>query len=363
MGAVGINGFGRIGRLVLRACLKQGIEVRHVNDPGQDAALMAYLFKYDSTHGRYREDVTAVRDDQLVLGKACVSVSQEKDPKQINWGKRGVDLVVEGSGAFTTTRGADLHIRGGARRVIITAPSSDAPTFAYGVNHDTYDPNTMFIVSCASCTTNCIAPVAKVRISTQLITAFSLLPRRFNTNDILVFEVLHEKFCIVEGMVTTIHATTSTQRTVDGPSKKDWRGGRGAGQNIIPSSTGAAKALSKVLPDLAGILTAVSFRVPTPNVSVIDVTCKLGTPTSYDRVKIAMKEAAERELKGILEYTEDEVVSMDINCSTASAVFDAKAGLALNDTLVKCVAWYDNEFGYAHRVVDMIKHMQRCGEK
>lgn len=258
-----------------------------------------------------------------------IKVSNEKEPEKIPWGASGADYVVESTGVFTKADKAQLHIQGGAKRVIISAPSPDAPMFVMGVNHDKYE-SSIIVVSNASCTTNCLSPLAKV---------------------------INDAFGIEEGLMTTIHATTATQRTVDGPSMKDWRGGRGASQNIIPSSTGAAKAVTKVIPELQGKLTGMAFRVPTTNVSVVDLTCKLSKAATYDEIKIKVKEACNGPLKGIMNYTEDEVVSTDFNGDPHSSTFDAKAGIALNDTFVKLVAWYDNEFGYSNRVVDLIKYM------
>lgn len=328
---VGINGFGRIGRLVLRAALdSDGVDVVAVNDPFIDLDYMAYMFMYDSTHGRYKGTVET-KDKKLVVQGKAISVYQERDPANIPWSKDGADYVVESTGVFTTIDKASAHFKGGAKKVVISAPSADAPMFVMGVNHQTYTKDKT-VVSNASCTTNCLAPLAKV---------------------------VHDKFGIKEGLMTTVHATTATQKTVDGPSGKDWRGGRGAGQNIIPSSTGAAKAVGKVIPELNGKLTGMAFRVPTPDVSVVDLTVRLEKETSYDEVKAAIKAAAEGPMKGILAYTEDQVVSQDFVGDKQSSIFDAKAGIGLSSTFMKLVSWYDNEMGYSHRVVDLIKHMAK----
>jgi glyceraldehyde 3-phosphate dehydrogenase len=329
MTKVGINGFGRIGRLVLRAAVDKGVEVCAVNDPFIDVTYMVYMFKYDSTHGRFKGDVHEEGGMLVVNGKK-IHVFQESDPTNIPWAKAGADYVVESTGVFTSLEKAELHRKAGAKKVIISAPSPDAPMFVMGVNQDKYETS-MNIVSNASCTTNCLAPLAKV---------------------------IHDNFTILEGLMTTVHATTATQKTVDGPSKKDWRGGRGAAQNIIPSSTGAAKAVGKVIPELNGKLTGMAFRVPTPDVSVVDLTVRLEKEASYDQIKAAMKAAATSDQwKGILGYTEDEVVSTDFVGDTHSSIFDAKAGISLSPTFVKLVAWYDNEYGYSNRVIDLIKFM------
>jgi len=329
MSKIGINGFGRIGRLVLRAAVDKGAQVVAVNDPFINVDYMVYLFKYDSTHGRFKGTVEA-KDGKLVVNGHPITVFTERDPKAIPWGKAGAEYVVESTGVFTTIEKASAHLEGGAKKVIISAPSADAPMFVCGVNLEAYDPS-MKIVSNASCTTNCLAPLAKV---------------------------IHDNFEIIEALMTTVHATTATQKTVDGPSGKLWRDGRGAAQNIIPASTGAAKAVGKVIPALNGKLTGMAFRVPTANVSVVDLTCRLGKPATYEQIKQKVKEAAEGPLKGILGYTEDEVVSSDFISDTHSSVFDAKAGIPLTDTFVKLISWYDNEFGYSNRVIDLIKYMQ-----
>jgi len=326
---VGINGFGRIGRLVFRSSFERDdIEVVAVNDPFINLDYMVYLTKYDSTHGRFNGTVEAKNGKLVVNGKE-VSVFAEKDPSNIAWGAAGAEYIVESTGVFTLTEKASAHLKGGAKKVIISAPSKDAPTFVVGVNLDKYDPS-MTVVSNASCTTNCLAPLAKV---------------------------INDKFGIVEGLMTTCHATTATQKTVDGPSGKDWRSGRGAGQNIIPASTGAAKAVTLVIPELKGKLTGMSFRVPTPDVSVVDLTCRLEKDATYEEIKNAVKEASEGSLKGILGYTEDQVVSCDFTSDKRSSIFDAAAGIALNSKFVKLISWYDNEFGYSNRVLDLIAYM------
>lgn len=329
MSKIGINGFGRIGRLVLRASIEHGAQVVAVNDPFISLDYMVYMFKYDSTHGRFKGDVKA-EDGMLVVNGNKISVFQERDPKAIPWGKAGADYVVESTGVFTTIEKASAHLEGGAKKVIISAPSADAPMFVVGVNLAAYDPSYK-VVSNASCTTNCLAPLAKV---------------------------INDNFEIVEGLMTTVHAITATQKTVDGPSGKLWRDGRGASQNIIPAATGAAKAVGKVIPSLNGKLTGMAFRVPVPNVSVVDLTVRLGKDASYDDIKAKVKEASEGPLKGILAYTEDDVVSSDFIGDNHSSIFDAKAGIPLNSKFVKLISWYDNEYGYSNRVVDLIKYMQ-----
>ncbi|KAI3975215.1 hypothetical protein MKX01_029673 [Papaver californicum] len=327
---VGINGFGRIGRLVLRiATSRDDIEVVAVNDPFIDATYMAYMFKYDSTHGVFKGTLKVVDSSTLEINGKQIKVTSKRDPAEIPWGEYGADYVVESSGVFTTLEKAAAHKEGGAKKVIISAPSADAPMFVVGVNEKTYK-SSMDIVSNASCTTNCLAPLAKV---------------------------VHEEFGILEGLMTTVHATTATQKTVDGPSMKDWRGGRGASQNIIPSSTGAAKAVGKVIPELNGKLTGMAFRVPTANVSVVDLTCRLEKSATYDDVKAAIKFASEGPLKGILGYTDEDVVSNDFVGDARSSIFDAKAGIGLSSSFMKLVSWYDNEWGYSNRVLDLIEHM------
>ncbi|CAL1409374.1 unnamed protein product [Linum trigynum] len=327
---IGINGFGRIGRLVLRiATSRDDVEVVAVNDPFIDAKYMAYMLKYDSTHGVFNGSISVVDESTLEINGKQLKISSKRDPADIPWGDYGAEYVVESSGVFTTIDKAASHKKGGAKKVVISAPSADAPMFVVGVNEKTYQPN-MDVVSNASCTTNCLAPLAKV---------------------------VHEEFGILEGLMTTVHATTATQKTVDGPSMKDWRGGRGAGQNIIPSSTGAAKAVGKVLPELNGKLTGMAFRVPTPNVSVVDLTCRLEKGASYEDVKAAIKYASEGPLKGILGYTDEDVVSNDFVGDSRSSIFDAKAGIGLSNSFMKLVSWYDNEWGYSNRVLDLIEHM------
>ncbi|CAL5321294.1 unnamed protein product [Camellia sinensis] len=323
-------GFGRIGRLVLRiATFRDDIEVVAVNDPFIDANYMAYMFKYDSTHGVFKGTLKVLDGSTLEINGKQIKVSSKRDPAEIPWGDYGAEYVVESSGAFTTIDKASTHKKGGAKKVVISAPSADAPMFVVGVNETSYKPS-MDVVSNASCTTNCLAPIAKV---------------------------VHEEFGIVEGLMTTVHATTATQKTVDGPSRKDWRGGRGAGQNIIPSSTGAAKAVGKVLPELNGKLTGMAFRVPTANVSVVDLTCRLEKSASYEDVKAAIKYASEGPLNGILGYTDEDVVSNDFVGDSRSSIFDAKAGMGLSASFMKLVSWYDNEWGYSNRVLDLIDHM------
>ncbi len=326
---VGINGFGRIGRLVFRAAINNpSIEIVGINDL-IEPDYMAYMLKYDSTHGLFKGEVS-VKDGNLVVNGQTIRVTAERDPANLKWNEVSAEYVVESTGLFLTKETAQKHIDAGAKKVVMSAPSKDdTPMFVMGVNHSEYTSD-VNIVSNASCTTNCLAPLAKV---------------------------LHDKFGIVEGLMTTVHATTATQKTVDGPSMKDWRGGRGAGQNIIPSSTGAAKAVGKVIPSLNGKLTGMSFRVPTPDVSVVDLTCRLEKGASYEDIKKAMKEAADGPMKGILGYTEDAVVSTDFVGDARSSIFDADAGISLNANFVKVVSWYDNEWGYSNRVVDLVLHM------
>jgi len=328
---IGINGFGRIGRLVMRASLgHKEVQVVAVNDPFMDLEYMVYMFKYDSTHGRFKGEVFA-KDGMLHIDGHAIHVFFEKEASKIPWGKVGADYVVESTGVFLDVAKCSAHLQGGAKKVVISAPSPDAPMFVMGVNEETYDPK-INILSNASCTTNCLAPLAKV---------------------------VHEKFGMVEGLMTTVHSVTATQKTVDGPSGKDWRAGRGASQNIIPASTGAAKAVTKVIPALQGKLTGMSFRVPTPDVSVVDLTCRLEKGATYEEICKAMKEASTGSLKGIMGYTDDEVVSSDFIGDTHSCVFDAKAGISLNNNFVKLVAWYDNEWGYSNRVVDLVKYIAK----
>ena len=326
---VGINGFGRIGRLVFRAAQKRDdIQVVAINDL-IDVEYMAYMLKYDTMHGRF-DGTVEVKDGKLVVNGNEIRVTAEKNPADINWGAVGAEYVVESTGLFLTKEKAEAHLKAGAKRVVMSAPSKDdTPMFVCGVNFDKYEKGTQF-VSNASCTTNCLAPIAKV---------------------------LNDKFGIVNGLMTTVHATTATQKTVDGPSMKDWRGGRAAAGNIIPSSTGAAKAVGKVIPELLGKLTGMSFRVPTLDVSVVDLTVNLKTPATYDEICAEVKRASENELKGILGYTEDAVVSSDFLSDSRTSIFDAKAGIQLTPTFVKLVSWYDNEWGYSNKVLDLIKHM------
>jgi glyceraldehyde 3-phosphate dehydrogenase len=326
---VGINGFGRIGRLVFRAaCTRPDVQIVGINDL-IDVEYMAYMLKYDSTHGQFKGSIE-VKDGKLVVNGNAIRVTAEKDPANLKWNEVGADYVVESTGLFLTVDTANKHIAAGAKRVVMSAPAKDdTPTFVMGVNHKSYTKD-MTVISNASCTTNCLAPIAKV---------------------------LNDKFGILEGLMTTVHAATATQKTVDGPSAKDWRGGRGAYQNIIPSSTGAAKAVGLVIPQLKGKLTGMAFRVPTPDVSVVDLTCRLEKGASYEEIKKAMKDASEGELKGILGYTEDEVVSTDFLGDARTSIFDAKAGISLNNNFVKVVSWYDNEWGYSNKVVDLIEYI------
>ncbi|XP_063965914.1 glyceraldehyde-3-phosphate dehydrogenase-like [Lytechinus pictus] len=328
---VGINGFGRIGRLTLRAALKNpSVQVVAINDPFINPDYMVYMFKYDSTHGKFEGDVSGDNENLVVNGNK-IKVFQQTNPAEIKWADCGAEYVVESTGVFTTLDKAGSHITGGAKKVVISAPSADAPMFVMGVNESGYNPATMNIVSNASCTTNCLAPLAKV---------------------------INDNFGIEEGLMTTVHAYTATQKTVDGPSQKKWRDGRGAAQNIIPASTGAAKAVGKVIPELNGKLTGMAFRVPVPDVSVVDLTIRLKKPASYDTIKQAVKAAADsKELGRYLGYTEDQVVSQDFLGDTRSSIFDAAAGIALSDNFVKLVSWYDNENGYSHRVIDLIVYM------
>ncbi|KAL6948994.1 amino acid permease [Hanseniaspora vineae] len=323
---IAINGFGRIGRIVLRIALqRKDIEVVAVNDPFITTDYAAYMFKYDSTHGRYEGTVSHTSDSLTIDGKT-IKVYNERDPATLPWGKLGVDIAIDSTGIFKELDSAQKHIDAGAKKVVITAPSGTAPMFVVGVNADKYAGEK--IVSNASCTTNCLAPLAKV---------------------------VNDAFGIEEGLMTTVHSMTATQKTVDGPSHKDWRGGRTASDNIIPSSTGAAKAVGKVLPVLQGKLTGMAFRVPTVDVSVVDLTVKLQKETTYDEIKAVIKKASEGPLKGVLGYTEDAVVSSDFLGSPYSSIFDAAAGIQLSPKFVKLVSWYDNEFGYSTRVVDLVE--------
>ena len=326
---IGINGFGRIGKLAFQAALsKEGVEIVAINDPFIAADYMAYMVKYDSVHGRFQGTISAEEGKLVVNGKE-IKVYNEMDPKNIPWGKDGVEYVLECSGVFTTMEKAQAHLDAGAKKVIISAPSKDAPMFVMGVNNDKYTSD-MNIISNASCTTNCLAPLAKV---------------------------INDNFGIKDGLMTTVHSTTATQKTVDGASKKDWRGGRAASANIIPSSTGAAKAVGKVIPELNGKLTGMSFRVPTIDVSVVDLTCNLAKPATYEEICNAVKKACENEMKGIMEYTDEAVVSSDFISDPHTSIFDAAAGIALTDTFVKLVAWYDNEWGYSNKLVDLAMYI------
>ncbi len=323
---IGINGFGRIGNLSFQAALsKEEVEVVAINDPFITADYMAYMTKYDTVHGRFQGTVEEKNGNLVVNGKE-IKVYNEMDPHNIPWGEIGVEYVLECSGVFTTMEKAQAHIDAGAKKVIISAPSKDAPMFVMGVNNTEYKPE-MNIVSNASCTTNCLAPLAKV---------------------------IHDNFGIKDGLMTTVHSTTATQKTVDGASKKDWRGGRAAAANIIPSTTGAAKAVGKVIPSLNGKLTGMSFRVPTVDVSVVDLTCNLEKPATYEEICDAIKKATENEMKGIMEYVDEPVVSSDFIHDSHTSIFDAKAGIMLTDTFVKLVAWYDNEWGYSNKLVDLV---------
>jgi glyceraldehyde 3-phosphate dehydrogenase len=326
---IGINGFGRIGRLAFRAAInRKDIQVVGINDL-IDVDYMAYMLKYDSTHGRF-DGTVEIKDGNLVVNGQSIRVTAEKDPANLKWNEIGAEYIIESTGFFLTQETAQKHIEAGAKKVVMSAPAKDdTPTFVMGVNHKTLraDQN---IVSNASCTTNCLAPITKV---------------------------LNDNFGVLEGLMTTVHAATATQKTVDGPSVKDWRGGRGAYQNIIPSSTGAAKAVGLVIPEIKGKLTGMAFRVPTADVSVVDLTVRLEKAASYEDIKKAMKAASEGELKGILGYTEDEVVSTDFLGDARTSIFDAKAGISLNDNFVKVVSWYDNEWGYSNKIVDLLQHM------
>ena len=328
---IGINGFGRIGRLVFRACCERDdVVVVGINDPFVNVDYMQYMLKYDTVHGQFKGTIGS-KDGKLVVNGNEITVFSERDPQNIDWKGCGATYVAEATGIFKTLDTAEAHIKAGAKKVVITAPSSDAPMFVMGVNQDKYNKD-MKIVSNASCTTNCLAPIAKV---------------------------LNDKFGIIEGLMTTVHSTTATQKTVDGPSMKDWRGGRAAAGNIIPSSTGAAKAVGKVIPELNGKLTGMALRVPTLDVSVVDLTVRLEKKTTYAEVKAAMKEASETSMKGILGYTEDAVVSSDFYGEKRTSVFDAEAGIALNENFMKIVSWYDNEWGYSNKVVDLIAYMAK----
>lgn len=328
---VGINGFGRIGRIVFRNAVEhQDVDIVAVNDPFIEPTYAAYMLKYDSTHGQFKGEIKVDGADLVINGKK-IRFYQERDPANIPWAETGAYYIVESTGVFTTTEKASAHLKGGAKKVVISAPSADAPMFVMGVNNETYKSD-INVLSNASCTTNCLAPLAKV---------------------------IHDKYTIVEGLMTTVHSYTATQKTVDGPSAKDWRGGRTAAANIIPSSTGAAKAVGKVIPDLNGKLTGMAFRVPTANVSVVDLTARIEKGASYEEIKQTIKAASEGPLKGILGYTEDEVVSSDLNGDLHSSIFDAKAGISLNQNFIKLVSWYDNEWGYSRRVLDLLHYIAK----
>lgn len=331
MTKIGINGFGRIGRLAFRAAIgRKDLEIVGINDL-VEPDYMAYMLKYDSTHGRF-DGTVEVKDGHLVVNGKKIRVTAEKDPANLKWGDIGAEIVIESTGLFLTQADAKKHIAAGAKKVIMSAPAKDdTPTFVMGVNHKSLKAENT-IISNASCTTNCVAPIVKV---------------------------LNDQFGIAEGLMSTVHAVTATQKTVDGPSGKDWRGGRGGFQNIIPSSTGAAKAVALVIPEMKGKLTGMSFRVPVADVSVVDLTVRLSKPATYEQIKQAMKAAADGEMKGILGYTEDEVVSQDFVGDARTAIFDAKAGIALNDNFVKVVAWYDNEWGYSNKLIDMVQELAK----
>jgi glyceraldehyde 3-phosphate dehydrogenase len=326
---VGINGFGRIGRLVFRAAMSNpNVDIMGINDPFIDADYMVYMLTYDTVHGKF-DGTAEAKDGAIVVNGHEINVYSSMKPEQIPWGECGADYIVESTGVFKDIASASAHLQGGAKKVVISAPSADAPMFVMGVNNKEYTTD-MDIVSNASCTTNCLAPLVKV---------------------------IDDNFGIVEGLMTTVHATTSTQKTVDGPSKKDWRGGRGAAFNIIPSSTGAAKAVGKVIPKLNGKLTGMAFRVPTADVSVVDLTVRIEKAATYDEIKAAMKAASEGEMAGVVGYTEDMVVSSDFITDPRTSIFDANAGIMLNEHFVKLVAWYDNEWGYSCKVIDLIEYM------
>ncbi|KAI1420450.1 glyceraldehyde 3-phosphate dehydrogenase [Xylaria sp. FL1777] len=329
---VGINGFGRIGRITLRNAIDHpDVEVVAVNDPFIDVKYAEYMFKYDTVHGRFNGTVS-IADGGLLINDKLIRFSQERDPAAIPWKAAGAEYIIESAGVFTTTDKAKAHLQGGAKKVVISAPSADAPMFVMGVNEQDYAKSKVDVVSNASCTTNCLATLAKV---------------------------VNDKYTIIEGLMTTIHAYTATQKTVDGPSAKDWRGGRAAAENIIPSTTGAAKAVGKVIPELNGKLTGLSMRVPTANVSVVDLTCRIEKAASYDEIKATIKEAANGPLKGILGYTDEDVVSRDLTGNTNSGTFDAKAGISLNPNFVKLVSWYDNEYGYSRRLLDLVAYIAK----
>eukprot|EP00823_Brevimastigomonas_motovehiculus_P006468 TRINITY_DN5356_c0_g1_i1.p1 TRINITY_DN5356_c0_g1~~TRINITY_DN5356_c0_g1_i1.p1 ORF type:complete len:361 (+),score=93.09 TRINITY_DN5356_c0_g1_i1:29-1084(+) len=331
---VAINGFGRIGRLVMRGVAKSNdMEVVALNDPAIPANYCEYMLKYDTVHGRFKGELNHTEKELIMNGKR-IPVFSEKEPEKVKWGDMGIDYIIEASGVFTESKKCDGFFKGGAKKIVITAPSKDSPMFVVGVNHMKYRSD-MKVVSNASCTTNCLAPLAKV---------------------------VNDKFGIANGLMTTVHAVTATQKTVDGPSKKDWRGGRGGFSNIIPSSTGAAKAVGEVIPALKGKLTGMAFRVPTADVSVVDLTCNLKTPARYEEICKEIYRASKEELKGILAYCDEDVVSSDFIGDTHSSIFDAKAGIQMTPTFVKLVSWYDNEYGYSMRVLDLIRHMRKVDQ-
>lgn len=334
---IGVNGFGRIGKLATWAAFENpDVEVVGINDPFMDIPYMAYMLTHDTVHGGYQGKVEVDEENgYLIVEGQKIKVFAEKDPENIDWASANAEYILECTGIFKTIEDASKHLKGGAKKVIISAPSADAPMFVMGVNNEKYSSD-MNIVSNASCTTNCVAPIAKV---------------------------LNDKFGITEGLMTTVHSTTATQKTVDGPSRKDWRSGRAASANIIPATTGAAKAVGKVIPQLDGKLTGMAFRVPTINVSVVDLTCRLDQAASYEDIKQAMKEASESELKGILGYTEEEVVSSDFIHDARTSIFDAGAGISLNDNFVKVISWYDNEWGYSNKLVDLTQYMAKVDAK
>ncbi|XP_014089453.1 glyceraldehyde-3-phosphate dehydrogenase 2 [Bactrocera oleae] len=334
MSNIGINGFGRIGRLVLREAIRRKAQIVAINEPFIDVKYMAYMLKYDSTHGRFKGKI-AIEGKNLKINDLNIKILAEKDPTKIKWSEVGAKYVLECTGKFTSTEKASAHLKGGAKKVIVSAPVADAPMFVVGVNLDAYKPD-MKVISNASCTTNCLAPLAKV---------------------------IHDNFEICNGLMTTVHAVTSSQKCVDAPSPKKWRSGRGALQSIIPASTGAAKAVGKVIPSLNGKLTGMAFRVPTADVSVVDLTVSLGKPTSLDCIKEKIQEASKGPMKGILGYTEDEIVSVDVTTDARSSIFDAKASIALTDTFYKLISWYDNEYGYSSRMIDLVKYVQEADKK
>ncbi|XP_067626699.1 glyceraldehyde-3-phosphate dehydrogenase 2 [Eurosta solidaginis] len=334
MSKLGINGFGRIGRLVLREAIRKKVQILAINEPFIDIKYIAYMLKYDSTHGRFKGKI-GVDGKTLKINDQKIQILAEKDPSNIKWKDAGVKYVLECTGKFTSTEKASAHLKGGAEKVIVSAPVADAPMFVVGVNLEAYKPD-MKVISNASCTTNCLAPLAKI---------------------------IHQNFEICSGLMTTVHAVTSSQKCVDAPSPKKWRSGRGSLQSIIPASTGAAKAVGKVIPDLNGKLTGMAFRVPLADVSVVDLTVSVGKPTNLDCIKEKIQEASKGDMKGIMGYTEDEIVSADITSDPRSSIFDAKASIGLTDTFFKLISWYDNEYGYSSRMIDLVKHVQNVDKK